>query len=510
MKKVILSTLVLVLGFSSQAQKHSDLSRKGAASVLSRFSEQAIAYAKTAIDQETESNFKLRDSTLQYTWNTVALRWDLSGKVNYIRDKATHSVTALFYNWDTATLVWEPSGKAVLQYSEIDNKLSHTSSYWDETIGSWITSWRNETIKDQQGHITLEINSYWDLGTNAWVFNDKHLQNFDVMGNKTNEVYYTWDKSQDAWRAFSKIDFEYDDQGLKIAETNFEWNGSSQSWLGTLKYTLSLEDAEERYFKWNSAAQTWQITAKNTLILSGRQIKEKTGWLYDAQTATFSKSEKVKYSYNYKGDETENIDYQWDLSKNQWIELSKQTTLYDPTGKKIQVFNYFWTKSGMTWLPSFKEEKSYDKYGYTNMNAFYYWSNNIIDWNATTKTTYQNDNQGNILEKEDYVTDPSTLSYVPSWKEVNYYKEEVVTALQTDMNKARTFEVFPNPAIDQIHIANTTTDFTTVSILNALGEQVLYNSQANEALSIEHLKSGVYIAVINTKDQIYKRAFIKE
>jgi hypothetical protein len=147
-----------------------------------------------------------------------------------------------------------------------------------------------------------------------------------------------------------------------------------------------------------------------------------------------------------------------------------------------------------------------------NSEAHYYWSNNSIDWNATTKTTYQNDSKGNILEKEDYGIDPITFSYVPSWKEVNYYKEEVVTGLQADMNTAVVYELFPNPAVDQIHIANSNNDLTSVSVLNAQGEQVLYSNNINSvsSMNVAHLQSGVYIALIKTKDQVYKRAFIKE
>ena len=90
---------------------------------------------------------------------------------------------------------------------------------------------------------------------------------------------------------------------------------------------------------------------------------------------------------------------------------------------------------------------------------------------------------------------------------IDEFKVEDITTLSTDSINNDKFKIFPNPATENIHI-DTSEEIQNIKIYNLLG-QLLINTKKTD-VSIENLKTGVYIISIKTLNQTSSFKFIKE
>jgi Family of unknown function (DUF3836) len=94
---------------------------------------------------------------------------------------------------------------------------------------------------------------------------------------------------------------------------------------------------------------------------------------------------KYEYAYDDKGKRTLLVDYNWDATKNNWINNSKYESTYDDKGKKILEIAYDWNANKNDWMGRYKIEYAYDDKGNQTLYASYNWDAIKNDWVGSFK-----------------------------------------------------------------------------------------------------------------------------
>ncbi|MDO6759669.1 T9SS type A sorting domain-containing protein [Tamlana sp. 2_MG-2023] len=112
------------------------------------------------------------------------------------------------------------------------------------------------------------------------------------------------------------------------------------------------------------------------------------------------RSFKTIYRYDKNDNTTERMGYQWDTTKNTWIERNKREITYDDKNNLTSDLNYNWNSSITDWEISSKNEYKYD----ANENLIYesllFWDTNLNKWIIGFKQDNNYNEDNNLISKE--------------------------------------------------------------------------------------------------------------
>lgn len=292
---------------------------------------QWIYYSKWGYRYDSHGNRELKEV---YTWDLANSYWHGFFISESTFDEAGRLTSNWSSNtWDHSTMQWRSLNKNVYEYDSNGNYL--TSNYFerqDET-SDWEWKKRRDYYYDENEDL-IQIKEYSRTDAESeWVFTANTLYTFDTEHRTLTYIVYDWDFSNEVWK--TSVDYEYDydaygnlilsarysnAQGRQIqsmSEYQYDSNGNnlylrSRSW--SWNYSTNENELMSDYFyenEYNTEGQLTLTTSKN--------------WYLSSNEWSGSKSE---ITYDYQGNRSQSVNYQWNNSLELWILDDRYTYYY--------------------------------------------------------------------------------------------------------------------------------------------------------------------------------------
>lgn len=111
---------------------------------------------------------------------------------------------------------------------------------------------------------------------------------------------------------------------------------------------------------------------------------------------------------------------------------------------------------------------------------------------------------------ETYFSNPASF---PKWNAVMDWKTNntsCVTSIENTENDELSFEVFPNPTTNEIHILLENPSSFFIEIYNLEGKLIHEYKALNKIVNVKDFPSGIYIIKLKTEEEVYTSKFVKQ
>ena len=130
---------------------------------------------------------------------------------------------------------------------------------------------------------------------------------------------------------------------------------------------------------WNSDNRISQLTEYNWIDTS-------MSWMPDNRNT---------FTYNAMGLQTIRTYHSWNYFMQEWIPGQTDTTYYTNSGKFWKRFQYSYDQELMGWYPQYREENSFDGNEFLVQRNSFSWEVDTVErWENSSRTIYNNDEQG--------------------------------------------------------------------------------------------------------------------
>lgn len=254
-------------------------------------------------------------------WNRKGARFEIDR--SHYRDFRNGIPTSIYrYEYDA-------EGNVV---REIRNFLQfgHWVDEGDDRV--WTYDSRNNCTSDTQ----LSINS---MGEEYAVW--KHEYAYDSKNNMIEDVYYGDKNSQ--LLPERKETFAYDANNKLVKYVRYSYYGGDERWedIEKMEYTYDAHGnllTSTRYFGGEGA---WQKTYYYIYTYDSNDLlTDRNKFDVDYQ-GVVTETERVKYSYDAKGNETERLETVWSTYQEKWIFSQKYTHAYNDKGQMLYERYYY-------------------------------------------------------------------------------------------------------------------------------------------------------------------------
>jgi len=150
-----------------------------------------------------------------------------------------------------------------------------------------------------------------------------------------------------------------------------------------------------------------------------------------------------------------------------------------------------------------------------NLNMDGFCDTTSINVNITPSVPYYDTIYSNLYLHSSKPNHFFKSNFYFSYHDISAYTYEVCTynlldSINTGVqknNKPNNIKIFPNPAVNNIYVESKKIQNFDYKIYNTLGQCVLEGYNSRKSISIESLKSGYYMLIIESKNQSYHRKF---
>lgn len=248
-------------------------------------------------------------------WNRKGARFEIDR--SYYRDFRNGIPTSIYrYEYDAA-------GNVVREIRNI-LQFGHWVDEGDDRV--WTYDSRNNCTSDTQ----LSINS---MGQEYAVW--KHEYAYDSRNNMIEDVYYGDKNSQLVPER--KETYAYDANNNLITYVRYSYYGGDARWedIEKMEYTYDAHGnllTSTRYFGGEGA---WQKTYYYIYTYDSNDLLTNRNMFDVDYKGVVTETERVKYSYDAKGNETERLEAVWSKSEEKWIFSQKYTHAYNDKGQML-------------------------------------------------------------------------------------------------------------------------------------------------------------------------------
>jgi hypothetical protein len=228
-------------------------------------------------------------------------------------------VTQIHKGYEYIENVWINNYKNEFTNDVHGNQASYTSYDWNTIKSTWEVQSKSVNTYNPSGKITLETDSVWNKTTSKFDNSYKYEFQYDANGNQTLKTIYSWKTDSLKWSKYSRNENTYDANGNITLSKNYNYGYTGTNYLST--------QSEYAY------------DAGNLITI--------TSYYGSYGSATLTFSTKVEYSYDTNGNRTQEIDYNWNPSKQVWDNSSKISYSYDLS---VNAANVLWPFSGDNWV----------------------------------------------------------------------------------------------------------------------------------------------------------------
>lgn len=381
-----------------------------------------ILICNTALSQaQTEygdGTMRLK-SYLNLDWDKTKGMWVPNDSTTFkylYQDKMTQ-LLRLFYN--STTTVYNPFKEEYNVYDKDGFITLHVDSFiFSSHLDFRI---REEFTKNSKGQVKNTITHHWNTSNNAWNPFSRASYTYHSNNQVLTKIFEYYDKNLNQYNLYMLDSFVFNNQNKIIKQLTFLWNKGLGAWKEYKRFTYTYNNAgsetskleEEFSFNaWNNSRKTEQLyNAKNqpTIFTSYKWNTGLNSWQY---ISTHS----IEYDTI---DLSQTQIYQlWNTTTNVWDNSDKYIYKYDSNGRNYQKLSYTWNATYKAWDNYTRWEKTYNNHGYNTFYAYDVWDNFSKVWKPAEQIFYRYDDYSSVKNMEH-----------------NYR-----------------FNVFPNPAHDQITI----------------------------------------------------------
>jgi len=221
---------------------------------------------------------------------------------------------------------------------------------YDYINKSWNNNYKAEYINDVQGHQTSYTLYDWNTIQSTWDAQSKCVNTYNASGKKTLETDSVWNKTTSKFDNSNKYEFKYDANGNQTLKTTYNWRTDLLTW-GISTKNESTYDANgnitlSKNYSYGSTGTNYLSTQSEYAYDAGKLITI-TSYSGSYGNPTLTLSTKIEYSYDANGNRTQEIDYDWFLSKQIWTNNYKRVYSYDLS---VNASNVLWSLNGVNWI----------------------------------------------------------------------------------------------------------------------------------------------------------------
>jgi len=325
---------------------------------------------------------------------------------------------------------------SILRQVLSNNPNDETSPYTSIEILDTMTYYRYPTINvrepwfleayhyDEEGKL-IQMDD-WDFGTTTWYPHIQCLYTYDAADREVYTVHSLWENA--AWCPYMSFEYEYDDVTGKLSRDtwllgNVGTSNECDSILGTREQSIYVYDSithlkiEEYFMEGTSTGNTWGSSKKREFVYDEEaQIEQEVlseGW--GGLTATWSPSERYRYTYTPEGwvDSAETA--MWDDANVEWKNKRIVIYTYQLNGDYEEIRYMNWSHAG-GWQDSARYMYAYNGNTQLIERTFDLWDADNGNWHTTQRWEYDYTLAGLILSEhhfqwEDTVWRDSELVY---------------------------------------------------------------------------------------------------
>jgi hypothetical protein len=249
----------------------------------------------------------------------------------------------------------------------------------------------------------------------------------------------------------------------RISTINFDGN----SIIGKYEeaYDAKGNQTLDIQYNWNTTTQSFVPSDEQEYAYDTNGNRTLiNGYSWNTTTQSFVPNYKQEYTYDANGNQTLYISYSWNTTTQSFVPSDKQESTFDANGNQTLYINYSWNTTTQSFVPNYKEEYTFDANGNQTLYIFYYWDATIQSFIPSDKQESTYDANGNQISIQ-YSWNTTTKSFILDSKLENTY----------DANGNGTLSIF--------YIWNT---ITKSFILDSKWEYT-YDANGNQTFSIWYL-----------------------
>ena len=362
---------------------------------------------------------------------------------------------------------------------------------------SWLYIYNTNHTYDYNNNLIYSLETNVPDNTNS--IKDSLIYN--SQGKLTQKITNAW--QDDTWVNFQRSNITYNSNGYKTLELIESYN--VDTWDTTF--------FEEMNFENNQISQYYSFMG-----LMGMKIEVQIDFIYDGSnvlqemnfsTTDFETGELVyfqkltdltfeSYTGNYEEDKIETAEI--NMWNNEWVYFGRFETAYDDLGGYERLYEIY---DGSAYENFQLETETYDEYLNLVESKIEIWENNswIMDTGEKNTLEYENNN---LVQRIIQTWNMDSNSYIDM--NMEEYEDFLITSNSTLFNQEANFkfQVFPNPAIENVYIIIEKITLTKmrIELFDNLGRSQLkksYSMKTNSfELDLKSLKKGSYLLKITT------------
>lgn len=289
-------------------QLNHDLKQKQMALHKPKANNARLAATDNSTQSQTQTFIAIYDSIYSWSWDTVALAWNISGKdINFVYDARLNMTSYLSLDWIGGA--WLNSTFYSFTYDAHNNQTSCLTQIWSGT--AWVNQYLQTYTYTANNLQTTCLMQSWN-GT-AWVNYYTDSFSYDANNNQISDVWQSWNGS--AWVNYYMYNYTYDANNNQINDIEQTWSGSA--WVDAYQQNYTYDANNNRT---NYVFQTWSGSA----------------WVNDFQDF---------YTYDANNNRISEIEKNWDGSA--WsIMAQKGNFTYDANNNERSLAYKFYNAAG--------------------------------------------------------------------------------------------------------------------------------------------------------------------
>jgi hypothetical protein len=467
----------------------------------------------------TYDNNGNESSNTSLYWNSTSNTWVNNSKNSTTYDKYGNSTSYTYQNWNTTSNTWDNNDRDLYSYDDLGKMLSYGYQDWDTTSKSWIYTYQSSYFYRANGKDSMMLHQRWDKNSNEWVNSYRNLYVLDDDGFIIRDTTQNWSSGSQRWVNQSVSFYINDSQGNKLKRNTQAYDTISKTWNDSGKEFLSYYNNGKLYsdtvLAINNNTHNWDTSFITLYNEEGKTLK-----------FIFFGGFKILGTYDIDGKDSTITFQTWDSNSKDWLNYNYTYYTYNGNGDKLNGYTYSWDTNSKTWVRP--------------TTATYYYSLHTIikkvkptiNWSNPDDITYGtllSDTQlnaqadvagtftytpaaGTKLEVGDnqkllvHFEPQDTAQYLSTSDSV-YIK--VLSVTGTPVLQNHTINVYPNPVVNTLYIANTQGEIT-YSIFDLTGKVVASGKTNNHQIDIPSLAQGIYTIKISNKQGSLTGRFVKQ
>lgn len=337
----------------------------------------------------------------------------------------------------------------------------------------------------------------WNSNINNWEKSWKETTKYNPAGKKTESVYKTWNASTSKWDDKWKTEYTYNTSNVLIITTYKLWTGSAWQSTHSVTHTFdnSLRPNGSVVKVWNASKNAWENLRQEVYVFDlNNRVKQYQIQEWDATGLKWVNSKIQTPVYENNGALDQFI-YQIYENSGSLINSNRYEYTYNGEGSQTEWIIQTWNESSLQWQGDYKFNYTY--YNKAQSGAHYKkYDESLAKWLNVSKDTFVYDNNGSLKEQVMSQYSQSASKWENTMRKVVYSSPKTIStsqnlSLETEMVK---ISVYPNPSTDFIQLENAM-DESQVLIYNLSGVQVANRmlETGSDTIEINHLPAGTYI-----------------